>query len=265
MPGPGVGANSGFGVGGGGIPYLTDLIPAPEVLLPDDGFWHFTVGVQGGLIDLSMLFVRADGQLAFDGTTASFTARYAADSSYEYDPANNGYVFHFRKDEDYLSSHPTVTVEATTVDGSSWTNEYSFAVLSPIYPPAPFGQILGTVSLDEFSGEAGGLLASNGLVFFSPALSSPHAGNEIDVDDLELRVRVTDPYVRKDSANGRPFLVGPPPLVPPPSPPVFPPTYSDPDYMPVLNSAVFTLLKNKPEVVGEMFDTVSLETTMILY
>jgi len=261
----GFGQNVGQNVGGGGIPYLTDLTPLPEDFIPNDLHVHLTVGVQGSLIDLSKTKIYLSFLLVFDGSTVTFTPDFVTGSSFIYDAPNNGYAFDIQVPLVHLEAMAVVEVSTSTTDGTDSTQTYSFRG-GPDYPPTPFGAVIGEIFLNRFSGESqeGLLSGSQGLVFMSPALQTANSGNEVDIDSLESRVITSDPYELAQTPNPRPFLVGPPLPVPPISPPPFPPQFSD-SYIPVLNDPNYALMNTKPTVRGVMFDSVSLETSVILY
>jgi hypothetical protein len=82
--------------------------------------------------------------------------------------------------------------------------------VSPLYP-VPLGQFVGGVSVSKFSGEpTSGLLApSLGQLFFSPALLSSIALNEIDLDDIRIDVDAGETYEPVVVENLRLFTFGP--------------------------------------------------------
>lgn len=261
----GFGQNFGFNVGGGGIPYLTNLIPLPDDFIPGDSHVHLTLGVQGSLIDISKTNIYFSGMLVFDGSIPAFTTDFLSGSSFSYSDVDNGYIFDIQVPDEHLEAIVVVEVDTKTTDGTINSQSYSFHG-GPDYPPMPFGVILGEVPLHRFSGESQtGLLAgANGLVFVSPALENAVSGNEIDVDFVESRVRASEQYQPPlpPEGNPKPFLVGPPPAVPSGLP--WPPQFSD-DYIPVLNDPGFALMNTSPQIVGVMVDTTFLTTSVILY
>lgn len=92
--------------------------------------------------------------------------------------------------------------------GSPFTPLGDFA--SPLYP-IPLGRKFGAIPPKEFSGEPteGPLSGAAGLLFFSPSLLVPSAGNEIDVDSIDLSVTATDVYEPPVQENSRNFRFGP--------------------------------------------------------
>lgn len=259
----GIGQNIGQNIGGGGVPYLSGLLPLPSDFLPADLHVHFTIGVQGSLIDLTDTLILINSITIFDGTTGNFIPSFLG-SSYVYSPSDNGYTFDIIIPIDQLTSVISVEIDTQTTDGTASVQTYDI-VASPVYPPTPFGIPLGDISLERFSGEiTGGLLGRpSGLTFISPALIVPQAGSELDIDFVENRALAAEPYDPPQTPNSRPFLVGPPPLIPPVPIPPWPPQFSV-SYFPVLNDPNFALINTKPLVVGTMFDTISLVTSIIL-
>jgi hypothetical protein len=78
----------------------------------------------------------------------------------------------------------------------------------------PFGVELGGIYVNMFSGEpASGILSgTSGAVFFSPALLAPSAGNEIDLDEINVTAYASDVYDKPSgSLNRRNFRWGPNP------------------------------------------------------
>jgi hypothetical protein len=128
--------------------------------------------------------------------------------------------------------------------------------MSSPYPPTPFGVPIGEVSLDRFTGEdqTGLLDIGNNALFVSPALDVAQSGNQIQLSSLEARVLTADPYIPPSVSTFRPFLVGPPPLVPPVNPPAFPPQFSA-SYFPTLNNPNFALMNTKPQIKGVLTNT----------
>lgn len=66
-PGSGWGSEWGSNFGAGGVIYLTGLIPDDGGVIPSDNSIRFTVGVQGGLIDITSVQISVNSQLAFTG------------------------------------------------------------------------------------------------------------------------------------------------------------------------------------------------------
>jgi len=104
-----------------------------------------------------------------------------------------------------------------------------------------------------------------GFIFFSPALQS-NTGAQIDVSSVLLTARVADTYQPPSVQSGscrRPFVLGPPPPVP--SGRAWPPDFSA-SYKPTLNDNRFGLMANKSgfAIRGELYDTITFETTVVL-
>lgn len=260
----GYGANFGDNFGGGGIIRLSGLNPAPFGTITANSTFHASVGVAGALISLATVTVIVGGETAF--SNGSFQGTFVSSSTYQYNPSLNGYDFKFVKTGGYVVSPVQVTVLAETRDGATTTQTYQlFAELPVTYPPIPFNQPLGYVSLEKFSGEAGGPLLgqAQGLAFFSPALTS-RANSQIDVQDFEVKTDASDKYAAPPGSNNRPWLWGPPPAVPPVNPPVFPPVYSS-QYEPHFNRGFCFLKTTQRSVYGVMTDTMTSDTTVILY
>jgi hypothetical protein len=90
-----------------------------------------------------------------------------------------------------------------TSQGGSVVNQFT----SPIYP-APLRVRFGDIKPSQFSGEpqTGSLSGSNGLLFFSPSLLINSAGNEIDIDSIDVGALAADlyaPIVQQNSRNFR--------------------------------------------------------------
>jgi hypothetical protein len=268
MAGRGFGGNYGYNYGGGGIPYLSSLVPAPNALIPIDGYVRLTVGVQGGMINLSTVHITVASELAFDGSTLSFGPDFLG-SDYVFVPADNGYRFNILKSSPYDDQFATVIVEAETNDGTPTVQSYQVSTGAVIaYPPVPFGTELNRVPIRRFSGEVdtGLLSGAQGLAFVSPALKFQSIGSQMDVDVVEVATQAGDRYRQSPGDNLRPFLWGPPLLVPPVPVPVFPPQFDAVNYKPVWNGASFGFLKTTGRsVLGVMHDTILLTDTVILY
>ncbi len=270
MPGPGFGADVGQNWGGGGIIYLTNLIPQPNSPISGDAI-HFTIGVQGGLIDLSSIQIIVSSTLAFSGNPPTFSGGFAT-SSYSYSVPDNGYTFSLVSS---FIGTVTIQVSASTFDGSTTTQTYQ--VSGPVnYPPTPFGVTIGSVSIDSFSGEAkSGILAGgHGQVFFGPAVTNSNTGSQIDLDNIETVAHAADTYnadpTNSASQGGRPWLWGPPTAVLPAR--VFPPDLNIPNYNPCWNSwngspstAPFVFLSTtKSTITGILTNTHTGNVTVIL-
>jgi hypothetical protein len=137
--------------------------------------------------------------------------------------------------------------------------------------PVPFGKQYGSVALTKFTGHvnSGVLENSNRSVFFSPALVTPVSGTEVDVSSVQARVIATDGYVKPQPATAqaetrRPFLLGPPPGVP--SPRLYPPDFTIPSYVPVMNDPSYGFANVKPgsAVRGVLYNTTTLQTDILL-
>ena len=263
----GYGASFGNNFGGGGLIYLVGLNPLPNTQIVGNAPIQFTVGVQGGLIDLSSIQVTVAGEFAFDGSVPAFTPQYSS-STYHYDGNNNGYSFSISRTGGYVVPTVTVSVTARTTDGATTTQTYSVIAFQSVqYPPAPVGTALISMSVSSFSGEYdSGLLAdADGLLFISPSLFVPNPSVSVDVDDVEVRTRASDHYDVPAVGNSRPFLLGPPFAAPPVGSPAFPPVVSS-NYLPVFNDPGFTFLKTTgATIVGVLHDTILSKDTVILY
>jgi hypothetical protein len=274
MPTPGWGAEFGSNFGGGGVIYLTNLVPQPNNFIPSDQSIRFTIGVQAGLIDLSTVQITVSTHLAFDGSTATFAPDFAA-STYSYSVADNGYSFVLLSDLTYPAT-VTIVVTANTLDGATTTQSYQVNSAVPVvYPPTPLNVPLNSVSIAKFSGEAqsGVLAGGSGQVFFSPALLVANTGSQLDVDSVEMTVHAADTYNADptSSDNNRPFLWGPPPAVP--TGRAFPPDMDPVNYLPVWNSWVLgpsvapfgTLKTTQATATGVLTDIPTGDQTIILY
>lgn len=262
----GFGTNYGYNQKGGDIPYLTSLVPAPNSLIPLDGYIRFTLGVNDGLIDLTTVRITIASVLAFDGSMASFLGDFAGS---DYVPVDNGYRFNLLKSSAYNSRVVTVLVEASTYGRTDINQSYQVTVNSlSDYPPVPYGTELNMVPVSRFTGEvqSGPLAGGQGLMFVSPSLTFSSSGNQIDLDSAEVATQAGDAYAQDSGDNLRPFLWGPPLPIPPVPIPVFPPQFNVPNYMPVWNDPNYGFLKTtQRSVIGVMHDTISLEDTVILY
>jgi hypothetical protein len=105
MPAPGWGAEFGQNFGAGGVVYLTNLAPEPGGLVPSDNSIRFTIGVQGGLIDLSSVQITISSQLAFSGFTAITQISSVT---------NNGGLFEIQT----LANHGLSTGQEITISGA---------------------------------------------------------------------------------------------------------------------------------------------------
>jgi hypothetical protein len=275
MPAPGWGAEFGSNYGGGGVIYLTGLNPEPGDLIPTGtNAIQLTIGVQGGLIDLSTVQISIAALPCFDGSTASFDPQFTG-SSYEYSIPDNGYSFNIIAGFDYPAT-VSVVVQASTTDGGTTTQSYMVQAKPNVqYPPTPLGVPLTSIPLAEFTGEvrSGILAGGQGQVFFSPALQESNAGSQLDVDSVEVNVHAADKYEPdpKKTTNYRPFLWGPP--LPTPSGRAYPPDMNNPGYLPVWNSwnagpsqAPFVQLKTtQADATGVLTDVPTGKQTIILY
>src|SRR5512135_1175682 len=150
MPAPGWGAEFGSNFGGGGLIYLTGLNPQPGGTIPINNAIQFTIGVQGGLIDLSSVQITVNAVLAFDGSIASFTPEFLS-SSYTYSIPDNGYTFTVIAGFEYPAT-VTVFVQASTEDGGNSTQSYTLnATPNIVYPPTPLGVPLANIPLASFT------------------------------------------------------------------------------------------------------------------
>lgn len=84
---------------------------------------------------------------------------------------------------------------------------------------------------------------SPGSVFISPSLTRFNPDNMIDVLSVEVEMSAGETYQMHDHEDSRPFLVGPPGTAPDVMPPDI---YKD-------------------NLVGTMFDSVTMVTTVIFY
>lgn len=262
------GSVNGYNNARGGLPYLSSLVPVPNFLIPIDGYVRFTLGVHGSSINLSTVRITVESKIAYDGSTDTFGADFLT-SSYTSESGDNGYRFNILKTSSYINQFVTVIVEAETVSGVSTVQSYQVVSSELVdYPPVPYGVELGGIPIERFSGEpeTGLLSGAAGLVFASPALKFQSSGSQIDIDKVEIATQGGDEYYPIVGDNLRPFLWGPPPLVPPVPIPVFPPQFDVLNYMPVWNGSAFGFLKTtERSVLGVLYDTVSLQTTYVLY
>jgi len=259
----GHGASHGANFGGGGLIRLYGLAPAPGGTIPVNGVFQLSAGVDGALVDLAAVKLVVGGEVAFSG--GSFQGAFASGSTYQYNPAINGYDFSVVRAGGYLAPAVPVSLTAETRDGGTTLQTYQLLFQTAVvYPSVPLGVPLGHVSLSRFTGEAGGPLGgAAGLAFFTPALT-PRGGSQIDVKDFGVAADAADAFVRDEGTNRRPWLWGPAPAVPPGSPPPFPPVYSS-GYEPHLNRGFCFLKTTKRSVVGVITDTGTLVSTVILY
>lgn len=248
----GIGANTGQNWGGGGIIYVTNVVPAPGSPIPGSGFFQFTIGVSGALIDITKVQITINGsELAFDGTVLSgpsFIGLYTAFSSYQYSVPDNGYSFVLNRNSGFTSSPILIAIHAETVDGIATDQSYQLITLAAgfSYPPVPFGKPLTTIPLSRFKGEynSGLLTGIAGAAFFSPALLNQNTGSILDVDSVEVRTHTADAYALQSIPqpdNSHPMLWGP--AQGPLPVKIFPPPYSS-SYKPILNSPIYTFLKS---------------------
>lgn len=261
---PGFGLNVGQNVGGGGIPYLTNLVPAPNGFIPDDLILQITVGVLGSLIDLSNTRITVGAALAFDGSIPDFTPNFTG-STYQYSPSDNGYSFSILLPIDDLTGSPQIEVDTQTTDGTVSSQIYH-VLSSIVYPPMPFGVVIAEIPFDRFTGQVdSGILTKNSKLFMSASLLEANSGNQFDMDFLESRSMASDAYVTPLPIDGvnRPFMMGPPPASPPSPVPVWPPQYSS-SYMPVLNDPSFALMNTKAQIRGTLINTTTMVETVIL-
>lgn len=137
--------------------------------------------------------------------------------------------------------------------------------------PIPFNKRLGSVPLTRFTGHVdSGMLEDSGRsVFFSPALTTPASGTEIDVSNVQVRTFACDTYSPPQPATDnaetkRPFLFGPPPAAPSGRP--YPPDVSVPSYVPVLNDSTYALMSVKPgtAIRGELLNTTTMQLDVLL-
>jgi len=137
--------------------------------------------------------------------------------------------------------------------------------------PIPFGKPYGSVALTRFTGQvdSGVLESSERSIFFSPALVTPVSGTEIDVSSVQVRTVALDEYVKPEPATShaetrRPFILGPTPGAPSPRP--WPPNFSPPSYVSVMNDSLYGLVNNKPgsAVKGVLYNTSTLQTDILL-
>lgn len=262
MAGPGFGANVGVNWGGGGLIYVTNLDPIEGASLSPEGYFIFTVGVKGSLIDITKLTVTVDSELAFDGTVVSgpsFTDPFISSSGYSYSPNDNGYTFTMYRDTGFLTTPITVSIHAETTDNGISDQSYQFVNPAATfeYPEIPYEEPLITIPPITFTGEyaVGPLVNTAGVVFFSPAFLTPNTGSQIDVDNVEVCSKISDSYslcTRPQNDNSRPFLWGP--AQGPPTSVIFPPPYSS-SFKPILNSSVYTFVKTtQTTAVGILTD-----------
>lgn len=271
----GYGANVGQNWGGGGVIYVANLNPANGGLLPPSGYFQFTVGVQGALVDITKVQITVNGtELAFDGTPLTgpaFQGLYAPLSSYSYSVTDNGYTFVMSRNTGFTVSPVSVLIHVETTDGGSADHVYTF--LTPaatfVYPPVPFGHPLATIPIKVFTGEVdSGLLAgSAGAAFFSPAISVPSSGSSVDIDNLELRDHAGDAYAlqsRPQESSIPPLLWGPAqgPLPTSVWPPQLSPSYKPtlgpfPAAPPGLNTSYALIRLNRKTAIGTLTNTIT--------
>ena len=150
MPTPGFGAEFGNNFGAGGVIYLTNLSPEPDTNISSS--INFTVGVQGGLIDLSTVQITINSQLVFSGFTAVGGHIVNVTSNGEYiiwTESNHGLVTGNQVNiEGALSSSTGAGLPSSPINGV-WTITFispnQFALQGSTYEPGWTGG--GLVSL----------------------------------------------------------------------------------------------------------------------
>ena len=162
----------------------------------------------------------------------------------------------------------TLSVDVIGEFGPESDGYSAFFREEPSYPDPLPGVPVGGAFESEMSGELRtGLLARTaGAVFISPSFSVANPLNVLDVDSVEVGTTSYDVYsdnVKKEAPQQRLFLMGPPVAVP--SGRVYPPDNIDPGYVPVPNSSFTLLGMDQKSVVGSMYDTISMITTVIFY
>lgn len=262
---------------------LSEFSPNPDGLISVDNIFRFTIESQYP-VSLSTVTIIVEGRTAFSKN--QFYGEFKEGSSFSSSLSGNGYNFVIRRASGYFLEHVAITIIASTqFDGPS-TNTYHLRSSSQRSPSrsvpvhsvkaapraalpnsgAPLGQTLGLVPLSTFTGEGGPAVLSGatGLGFFSPSLNQQPGISEIDIRSFEVKSTPSESYSPPPGSNRRPWLWGPPLAVPPPSPPPFPPLYSV-NYEPTFNSEFCFLKTTQRSVQGVMYDTLTLESFLILY
>lgn len=131
--------------------------------------------------------------------------------------------------------------------------------------PVPLGQPLGFVPIKSLTGNGGPSVLPNaaGLGFVSPSLNSQPGVNKIDIKSFSVTATPSDKYSQPPGSNRRPWLWGPPPVVPPVSPPPFPPVYSV-DYEPVFNADFCFLKTTQRSALGVLTDTTGPPVSVVI-
>lgn len=263
----GYGASYGNNYGGGGIISISNINPSPNTLLGDGFPIDFTIGVTGSIIDLESIYITVGGELAFDGSSATFGPKFIAGSSYGYSAPFNGYSFSLIRFGGYPTDNAAIVISARSNDGAESVQTYSVQTIpAPQYPLFVFGSKLHSIPLSKFSGESNqGLLnGALGQVFFTTGLVEADPSVQIDVDDIQVKAESAEKYVPNLENNLRPLLWGPPLSVIPPSPPVYPPVVSV-DYVPVFNGEFSFVKTTKFTVHGTYHDNITGDDTEIFY